>query len=179
MTSGVVVWTTGLPSAGKSTFSRALSKELGRRGVSACVLDGDDVREALAGSLGYTSEERSAFYEVLARLAALLAAQGLVVLVAATAHRRAFRERARELWRPFVEVWVVTPVEECVRRDTKGLYRAQASGRATDVPGADTAYEAPVEADVHAHGGEDTSAVLETADRIERLRRGARSEEGT
>ena len=179
MTPGVVVWITGLPSAGKSTFARALSDELTRRGISACVLDGDDVREALAGSLGYASEERSAFYEVLARLAALLAAQGLVVLVAATAHRRAFRERAHELWRQFVEVWVTTPIEECVRRDTKGLYRAQARGRASDVPGADTAYEAPLEADVHAHGGEDAPAVLATADRIERLRGSVRREGGT
>ena len=179
MTSGVVGWITGLPSAGTSTFARALSDELTRRGTSACVLDGDEVREALAGSLGYTNEERSAFYEVLARLAALLAVQGFVVLVAATAHRRVFRERARKLWQPFVEVWVVTPVEECVRRDTKGLYRAQASGRATDVPGADTSYEAPLEADVHAHGGEDAPAVTATADRIQRLRGGARSEERT
>ena len=178
MTPGVVVWITGLPSAGKSTFARALSKEMTRRGGSVCILDGDDVRTALSSSLGYTTDERAAFYETLARLAALLAAQGLVVLVAATAHRRVFSERARELVRAFVEVFIDTPVEECVRRDTKGLYRAQANGRARDVPGADVPYEPPLEADVHAHGGDDPESVVATAVRIERLREGAPSEGG-
>jgi adenylylsulfate kinase len=101
-----------------------------------------------------------------------------VVLVAATAHRRVFRERARELFRAFVEVFIDTPVEECRRRDTKGLYRAQASGGARDVPGADAPYEPPLEADVLAHGGDDARSVVSTADRIERLRGGARSEGG-
>lgn len=174
MTPGVVVWITGLPSAGKSTFARGTSQELARRGILACVLDGDDVREALAGGLAYTAEERAAFYEVLARLAALLAAQGHVVLVAATAHRRAFRERARELWPTFVEVWVDTPVEEAVRRDTKGLYRAQAAGRASNVPGADAPYEPPLAADARASGGKDARAIEEVSKRVEELRSGPR-----
>lgn len=170
MTSGVVVWVTGLPSAGKSTFARRLSRELERCGVPACILDGDDVREALAGALAYSSEERAAFYESLARLAALLAAQGLVVLVAATAHRRTFRARARELWPAFVEVWMDTPPEECLLRDTKGLYRAQASGRARDVPGADVPYEPPLEADVRVPGADDSGAVLSVVERVIALR---------
>jgi adenylylsulfate kinase len=141
---------------------------MSRRNASVCVLDGDDVRKAL-GALSYTSEGRSAFYEVLARLAALLAVQGLVVLVPATAHRRAFRERARELWPVFVEAWIDTPLEESMRRDTKGLYRAQASGRASSVPGADVPYEPPLAADVRARGGDDTLAVSAAADLVERL----------
>lgn len=167
---GVVVWITGLPSAGKSTFARRLSREMTRRNASVCVLDGDDVREALRAH-SHTAEDRAAFYEILARLAALLAAQGLVVLVPATAHRRAFRERARELAPAFVEAWIDTPVEESMRRDTKGLYRAQASGRASDVPGADALYEPPLAADVRALGGDDTVAVSAAADLVERLAR--------
>jgi adenylylsulfate kinase len=159
VSSGVVVWVTGLPSAGKSTFAKAVLAALRASGTSACVLDGDEVRKALTTALGYSSADRAAFYETLARLAALLAAQGLVVLVPATAHRRAFRERARELAPAYLEVWVDTPLEECMRRDTKGLYEAQASGRANDVPGRDLGYEPPVEPAVVARDGMDAEAL--------------------
>jgi adenylylsulfate kinase len=178
MTTGVVVWITGLPSAGKSTFARGLGRRLTERNVPLCVLDGDEIREALGGALAYTTEQRATFYEVLARLAALLADQGLVVLVPATSHRRSFRDRARELSPAFAEVWVDAPIEECMRRDAKGLYRAAASGRASDVPGADVPYEAPPAADVRARGGEDTEAILAVTELISTLRAGARRERG-
>ena len=173
MSQGVVVWLTGLPSAGKSTFASALLAVLKASGTPACVLDGDDVRKALATMLGYSSTERAAFYETLARLAALLAAQGLVVLVPATAHRRAFRERARELAPAYVEVWVDTPLGDCIERDTKGLYEARASGRASHVPGSDTTYEPPLEPAVVARGGMDAQAVTAVLKRVGQLRSGA------
>lgn len=159
MSQGVVVWITGLPSAGKSTLALAIAAELRASGTSACLLDGDEVRKALAVGLGYGSAERAAFYETLARLAALLAAQGLVVLVPATAHRRAFRERARELAPAYVEVCVATPKEECVLRDNKGLYEAQGGGHVSGLPGADAEYEPPLAPDVVASGGTDSAAI--------------------
>jgi adenylylsulfate kinase len=173
MTAGVVVWITGLPSSGKSTFARAAVEEMTRHGTPVCTLDGDEVREALVGSFAYTPEGRAGFYESIARLAALLAAQGLVVVVPATAHRRAFRERAKALAPAFLEVLVDTPLEECARRDTKGLYQAQKAGRVTELPGADAPYEAPGAPDVVARGGHDSRAVAELLVRIGRLREGA------
>jgi adenylylsulfate kinase len=173
MSTGVVIWLTGLPSAGKSTLAKALLAVLRASGTPACVLDGDDVRNALATTLGYSSAERAAFYETLARLAALLAAQGLVVLVPATAHRRAFRERARELAPAYLEVWVDTPLEECVKRDTKGLYNSRASGHASNVPGSDTPFEPPLEPAVVARGGMDAEAVTTVLEHVAELRSGA------
>jgi adenylylsulfate kinase len=168
MNAGVVVWITGLPSSGKSTLARVLGEKLERAGKPVCILDGDDVRKAVAPALAYTAEQRSAFYESLARLAALVATQGFVVVVPATANRRSFRERARELSPDFIEVWVDTPAEECVRRDAKGLYAAHQNGRTTELPGRGAEYEAPLSPDVVAHGGEDSAAL---ADLVERLSR--------
>jgi len=158
--SGVVVWFTGLPSSGKSTLARELQKRLRERGVVPCLLDGDEVRPILAPRAGYGSADRAAFYETLARLSALLADQGLVVLVAATAHRRDYRKRARDLAPRFVEVWVKTELDECQKRDAKGLYTA-AAGQPNEVPGLGVAYEAPARPELSAAGGHDTWAVEE------------------
>jgi adenylylsulfate kinase len=151
---GAVVWVTGLPSSGKSTFAARLQARLREAGRPSCTLDGDEVRRALVPAPGYTPEARDAFYATLARLAALLATQGLVVLVPATAHRAAYRAEARALAPRFVEVHVAVPAEECRRRDAKGLYAAGLP----DLPGADTAYEPPEAPDVVAAGGHDEGA---------------------
>jgi adenylylsulfate kinase len=157
MKSGVVVWLTGLPSAGKSTLAERLKAAFDTRGVHSCVLDGDAVRSSLSPTPGYSAAEREQFYETLARLAALLASQGLIVLVAATAHRRSFRERARQLSPAFFELWVDTPLSECVKRDTKGLYAASRSGAASTVPGGKEAYEPPLSPDYTARGTLDSA----------------------
>lgn len=141
--SGVVVWLTGLPSSGKSTLARRVAERLRPQGP-AVVLDGDEVRAALVPAPGYDESGRDAFYETLARLAALLAGQGAVVLVPATAHRRAFRERARALAPRFLEVFVDTPEAECRRRDAKGLFARAPPG----LPGAGVDYEAPLRPDL-------------------------------
>ncbi len=156
--SGVVAWITGRPASGKSTFAAGLARALRAGGTSCAVLDGDEVRAALGRPAGRGAEERDAYYEALARLAALLARQELTVIVAATAHRRGHRARARALAPRFLEVHVATPLAECVRRDPKGLYAAARAGAAAGVPGADEPFEEPVAADVTAAGGEDESA---------------------
>jgi adenylylsulfate kinase len=148
--SGTVVWIVGLPSSGKSTLAARVAEALGL----AVVLDGDEVRHALRPVPGYSEGERDAFYETLARLGALIARQGHVVLVAATAHRRAFRERARELAPRFVEVFVDTPLDECRRRDTKGLY---ARGE-HQLPGVGVPFEPPEAPDLRVRPN-DTNAV--------------------
>lgn len=158
MTGGAVVWLTGLPSSGKSTLARGIRARLTELGVASCILDGDEVRRALMPPPSYDATGRDHFYATLANLAALLASQELVVLVAATAHRREYRERARAKVQRFYEVWVDVSLEECRRRDTKGLYEGFASGRARDVPGEDAPYEPPPKPDVVATGGADENA---------------------
>lgn len=163
---GAVVWVTGLPSAGKSTLARRIQARLAARGLGAALLDGDEVRRCLVPGPGHLPAERDAFYETLARLAALLARQGLVALVAATAHRQAHRDRGRELAPRFLEVFVRTPVEECERRDAKGLYALFREGKAPLLPGPGVPYEAPAAPEVVAEGGEDERAVDEVEARI-------------
>ena len=130
--SGVVVWLSGLPSSGKSTLARAVRERLG---PASCILDGDDLRAALVPAPGYDAGARASFYATLANVAALLARQGLVVLVPATAHRRAFRDRARELAPAFVDVYVATAASECAARDPKGCGSVRPRERPSSSPG--------------------------------------------
>jgi adenylylsulfate kinase len=159
VTRGCLVWITGLPSAGKSTLAKLVSERLRAIGTACCLLDGDGVRAALAPALDYDERGRDRFYESLANLGVLLAGQGLAVIVAATASRRSYRERARRNADRYLEVWVDVPLEECRRRDSKGLYAAFAAGKARDVPGEDAIYEPPPAPDVVARGGNDDAAL--------------------
>jgi adenylylsulfate kinase len=156
---GVVVWITGLPSAGKSTLAARLVARLRDDGCAACALDGDEVRAAIVPRPGYGPEARDAFYATLARLAALLAGQGLVVVVPATAHRAAYRAEARALAPRYLEVFVDADPADCRARDAKGLYAAANAGQAAGLPGADVGYERPNRPDVVARGGADDQAL--------------------
>ena len=156
MSGGAVVCLTGLPRSGKSTLARAAHARLAARAVAAVTLDGDEVRAALSPTPGYDPEARDCFYATLARLAVLIARQGHVVLVAATAHRRRYRDLARELSPAFVEVHVATPLSACRERDPAGLCRAPTRDA---LPGVGVSYETPPAPEVTACGGEDDAAV--------------------
>ncbi|MEZ4224337.1 MAG: adenylyl-sulfate kinase [Polyangiaceae bacterium] len=166
---GLVVWITGRPSAGKSTFAAALAEALRSQGVAVALLDGDDVRGALRPRPGYDEASRDAFYETLANLAALLARQALIVLVPATAARVDFRRRAKLCAPAYMEVFVDVSLEEARARDAKGLYRALREGRVHGVPGEDVPYDTPLRPDVVARGGRDAEALRESLDRIRGL----------
>ena len=155
---GVVTWFTGLPSSGKTTLALRVRAHLLGQGTPTCTLDGDVLRAIIAPKLGYSDADRRKFYTALARLAAELAEQGLVVLVPATAHLREYRQNARQLAPRFIEVWLTTPLVECQRRDPKGLYAAATAGPG-HLPGVDVFYEEPTQAEVVASDGEDVSAV--------------------
>lgn len=148
----VVVWFTGLPSAGKSTLAKKAQAALAEDGNPCCLLDGDELREAFVPRPGYSPDQRKQFYNTLANLAGLIARQGFPVLVAATASRRAYREYARDVAPAFLEVFVSTPVDECRRRDPKELYARAESGEVSDVPGVDAPYEPPVNPDIEDRG---------------------------
>ncbi len=163
---GTVVWLTGLPSSGKSLLAARVHAALRERGVPTCTLDGDAVRGVLHPTPGYDETARLHFYATLGELAALLARQGLVVLVPATANRRAFREAARGAAPRFIEVFVDVPLETCETRDAKGLYARARSGSLAEMPGRGVAYEPPLAPDVVASGGKDAEAasrILELA----------------
>ena len=152
-TSGAVVWFTGLPASGKSTLAERVRDRLRH---AAVILDSDAMRDVLEAS-SYAADDRERFYRVLANLAAHLAHQRIVVLVAATAQRRAYRELARAHAPRFVEVWVRTPAELCAQRDVKGLYARARAGH-IELPGVAVAYEPPLHPDVVADGGHDEAA---------------------
>lgn len=159
---GVVIWITGRPSSGKSALAERLRKRFVHAKRPVLLLDGDAVRATMKPPVGYDEQSRQDFYETLANLAALFATQGLVVLVPATAHLRAYRDHARTVAERFVEVYVHVSAERCAERDAKGLYAAVREGKAKDVPGADIPYETPESPDVIALGGYDDEAVSKT-----------------
>jgi adenylylsulfate kinase len=163
--SGVVVWFTGLPASGKSTLARAVAAALAARGRAPVVLDGDEVRAVLSPAPGHDPAARDGFYRTLADLAALIAAQGHVVLVAATAHLRVWRERARARAPRLIEVHLTAGAEVCAARDVKGLWRAHAIGAAPALPDAAT-YEAPLAPEVIARGGDDAGALARVVDLV-------------
>jgi adenylylsulfate kinase len=155
---GVIVWFTGLPASGKSTLAERARAHLASLGRAAIVLDSDALRDVL-GADAYGPEGRDGFYRVLADLAALIAGQGAIVLVAATAPRRVHRERARGKACRFFEVWVRASRAECEARDFKGLYARALRGDISDLPGVGVAFEAPSHPDAIATGGMDDTAL--------------------
>ena len=133
---GGTVWFTGLPSSGKSTVAAAVEAKLLGEGRPAYVLDGDNLRHGLNGNLGFSAEDRRENVRRTAEVAALMADAGVTALASLVSPFRADRAAAREVHEArglrFLEVWVSTPLEECEKRDSKGLY---ARARAGDLPG--------------------------------------------
>jgi len=153
------VWLTGLPASGKSTVARALSAELGGRGIRAAVLESDVLRREITPNAKYGDAERDAFYATLAYLARVLVLHNVPVIVDATANRRAYRDRARRAIPRFLEVHVRCPLAVCQARDPKGIYRRGAAGTALNVPGVSAPYEPPLAPEVVVDGERDDAAV--------------------
>ncbi|MBT8487611.1 MAG: sulfate adenylyltransferase subunit CysN [Gemmatimonadetes bacterium] len=152
-----VVWFTGLSGSGKSSIARRLEHRLFEEGMQTMLLDGDQVRHGLNGDLGFTPEDRTENIRRIGQLASLFFRQGSLVLCTFVSPFREDRERARGLVPEgrFVEVFVDTPLEECERRDPKGLYAKARKGEIAHMTGISSPYEAP----------EDPEIRLETVDR--------------
>ncbi|HUJ48995.1 MAG TPA: adenylyl-sulfate kinase [Bryobacteraceae bacterium] len=146
------VWITGLPASGKSTLASALKAQLAARGVNAAVLESDVLRRVMFDQPRYSPEERDAFYRLLAYIGALLTEHGVPVIFDATANRREYRDRARQQIPRFLEIYVECPLETCMARDPKGIYRQASEGAVTNVPGLQAAYEPPEAPDIRVHG---------------------------
>lgn len=145
------MWLTGLSGAGKSTIAGALAAELRASGAAAGrveVLDGDLVRAHLSKGLGFSREDRDTNVARIAFVAHLLSRNGVAVIVSAISPYKVTRDEARETIGDFVEVHVAPPLEECIRRDTKGLYARALAGELQHFTGIGDPYEAPVAAEV-------------------------------
>ena len=155
---GATVWMTGLPASGKSTVAAGVEARALAEGRSAYVLDGDNLRHGLNGDLGFSADDRAENVRRTAEVAALLADAGVLVLVALVSTYRADREAARAIHErnglPFLEVHVATSLEECERRDPKGLYARARAGELSHLTGVDDPYEPPLAPDVVVDGGD-------------------------
>jgi len=145
------VWFTGLSGSGKSTIANHLERRLVAEGRHTYLLDGDNIRHGLNGDLGFTEADRAENIRRVAEVARLMVDAGLIVLVSFISPFRAERQFARSLFGDgeFLEVFVDTPLEECERRDVKGLYAKARRGELPNFTGIDSPYEAPDHPDVH------------------------------
>ena len=138
------VWFTGLSGSGKSTLANELEKRLVAMGRHTMLLDGDNVRMGLNKNLGFTEADRVENIRRIAEVAKLMNDAGLIVLTAFISPYKKDRENAREIiGEDFFEVYVSTPIEECERRDVKGLYRKARRGEIPNFTGITSPYEAP------------------------------------
>jgi adenylylsulfate kinase len=171
---GFTLWFTGLSGSGKTTIAHLVGPELERRGHIVEYLDGDTVRTHLSKGLGFSKEDRDANIERIGWVAARLTRHGAAVIAAAISPYEETRRKARALveeWGPFVEVHVATSVEECARRDVKGLYEKAFRGEIKGFTGVDDPYEEPsdpeVRIDTEEHEPEASARLI--VDRLEQL----------
>jgi len=144
--SGFVIWFTGLSASGKTTIANIVEPELERRGFVVDHLDGDIVRTHLSKGLGYSKEDRDANIARIGWVASRLARAGAAVVVSVISPYAEARRQARSLVEqnaPFVEVHVATPLDECARRDPKGLYAKAFAGELENFTGVSAPYEEP------------------------------------
>jgi bifunctional enzyme CysN/CysC len=157
-----VLWFTGLSGAGKSTIANLVEAGLHARGVHTLMLDGDNVRHGLNKDLGFTEADRVENIRRVGEVAKLMTEAGLVVLCSFISPFRAERRMVRDLVADgeFIEVFVDTPIEQCIARDPKGLYRRAIAGEIKNFTGVDQPYEAPEHAELHLMAGDNSAAVL-------------------
>jgi adenylylsulfate kinase len=141
-TSAPVLWFTGLSGSGKSTIATRVHQELERRGVDVEYIDGDALRDVFPAT-GFTREEREEHLRRTGYMASRLAAHGVTVVASFVSPYRASREFIRRLCPGFLEIFVATPLDECERRDVKGLYARARRGEIRNFTGIDDPYEPP------------------------------------
>jgi adenylyl-sulfate kinase len=159
---GATVWFTGLPASGKSTVAGLVEAHLVDRGLAAYRLDGDNLRHGLCGDLGFGAADRAENVRRAAHVAALLADAGEVAIVSLVSPYAADRALARQIHDDadldFLEVYVNTPLEECERRDPKGMYVRARAGEIVQFTGISDPYEPPVAPDVELYCAAEAAA---------------------
>jgi adenylylsulfate kinase len=149
---GFTAWFTGLPCSGKTTVADAIAVRLKEKGYRVERLDGDIVRKGLTSDLGFSKEDRDENIKRVTFVAKLLTRNGVAVLATFVSPYRARREKTREEIGEFIEVYTRTPVEVCIERDIKGMYKRALAGEISNFTGVDDPYEEP----------EDSELVLDT-----------------
>ena len=146
----LLIWFTGLSGSGKSTIANALENALFERRVHTYLLDGDNIRKGLNNNLSFSPNDRSENIRRIAEVANLMIDAGLVVLASFISPYREDRENVKRIvgYENFVEVFVNTPIEECEKRDIKGLYAKARSGEIKNFTGVNAPYEIPMAPDI-------------------------------
>ena len=157
-----ILWFTGLSGAGKSTIANLVESRLHAAGVHTIMLDGDNVRHGLNKDLGFTDVDRVENIRRIGEVAKLMTEAGLVVLCAFISPFRADRRMVRELVMPgeFIEIFVDTPLGDCIARDPKGLYKRALAGQIRNFTGVDHPYEAPEGPEIHLYAGQEDADTL-------------------
>ncbi len=147
----VCIWLTGLSGSGKSTVANLLERRLHSEGRHTFLIDGDNVRHGLSGDLGFSEADRAENIRRVAEVARLMVDAGLIVIVSLISPYRADRQLARSLFdqSEFIETFIDASVDECERRDPKGLYAKARCGELKNFTGIDSRYEPPISPDVH------------------------------
>lgn len=142
---GLMIWFTGLSGSGKSTIAIALERELQQRGILCRILDGDNIRSGINNNLGFTEADRVENIRRIAEVSKLFIDTGIVTLAAFISPNNDIREMAARIIgkEDFLEVYVSTPLEECERRDVKGLYAKARRGEIKNFTGISAPFEAP------------------------------------
>ena len=145
-----LIWFTGLSGSGKSTIANALELELHKSGIKTYTLDGDNIRKGLNNDLSFSPEDRTENIRRIAETANLLIDAGLVVLAAFVSPYKKDRENIKNIVKDvnFVEVYINTSIEECERRDVKGLYKKARAGEIKNMTGISAPYEEPEQPDI-------------------------------
>ena len=152
-----LIWLTGLSGSGKSTIANALEKRLHSLGMHAYVLDGDNLRMGLNVDLGFTPEDRAENVRRVSEVGKLMIDAGLIVITALVSPFEVDRQRARSIFNEgdFIEVFVDTPVDICISRDPKGLYKKASQGQIPNFTGVGQDYERPTQPELTLNGQED------------------------
>jgi len=145
---GFTLWFTGLPCSGKSTLAELVAKELKQRGRGVEILDGDVVRTNLTKGLGFSKEDRDENIRRIGFVCALLSKHGAIAISAAISPYRAVRDEVRSKTMNFVEVYVATPLEVCIQRDVKGMYKKALAGEISQFTGVSDPYEPPLNPEI-------------------------------
>ncbi len=169
---GLTVWFTGLPSCGKSTIADALAERLRQKGLKVERLDADIIRRNLWRELGYTKEDRDENIRRATFLAKLLTRNGIAVLTSFISPYRELRDYARGEIGDFVEVYVKCPVEVCIQRDTRGMYKKALAGEIPNFTGVSDPYEEPLNPEILIESDKEAikESVAKIVDKLKELR---------